>query len=299
MARLTVAICTNRYNFFLEKCIRTILPQCRGDIYGLVVVNGNKAVLQKITSFIRELCHHRQARIDIVWEPMLGLARARNRALQECKTHYIAFIDDDAYPTPNWYREILYAFDSYSAYCVGGPVSLIWKVPAPKWITPKLMSYYTYLNWGEEDINLTNRPELWLAGTNIAFEAKVLYSLGGFPVNLGRRGKSLLSGEEIFVQHIFRKKDLSIWYRANALVFHHVQLERISRQWVISRAYWQGITQELLENLINRRNNTLIRVAGLAKVALIETIRLGLLRCSPTEWITSMAYFWGKLVGYS
>lgn len=298
MMSLTVAICTNRYDALLEKCIRTVSAQCKGNACVLLVANGDEAVAQRVGSFVQGLPEDRRPAIRLVFEPTLGLSQARNRALQECRTRYIAFIDDDAYPAPDWSEQLLDAFERYDASCVGGPVHLIWSAPQPRWVTTRLRAYFTHVDWGESDIHLTGRPELWLAGTNIAFDADILCASGGFPVALGRVGGSLLSGEETYMQALLRRQNLPIWYCAKALVFHQVRPERVSRRWMLARAYWGGVSDQLIHQLQGSSEQFMPLLKGVIK----ETLRLGLLRCSLIEWLSHMAYILGKLrdrrVGY-
>ena len=45
----------------------------------------------------------------------------RNRALKDAKGELIAFLDDDAYPKPDWIRKIIHCFDDKKVAAAGGP----------------------------------------------------------------------------------------------------------------------------------------------------------------------------------
>lgn len=62
--------------------------------------------------------------IKYVVEPRRGLTYARNRAIAEAgSVDFVAFIDDDEVPSPEWLDELLWAQAEFSADVVSGPVS--------------------------------------------------------------------------------------------------------------------------------------------------------------------------------
>ena len=57
-----------------------------------------------------------------VLEPERGIAQVRNRALQECASApWIAFIDDDEWPEPSWWRRLVEVQARTGADVVLGP----------------------------------------------------------------------------------------------------------------------------------------------------------------------------------
>src|SRR5215470_1390074 len=56
-------------------------------------------------------------------EPRRGITYARNRAITEAgSVDFVAFIDDDEVPSPNWLDELLWAQAEFAADVVSGPV---------------------------------------------------------------------------------------------------------------------------------------------------------------------------------
>jgi succinoglycan biosynthesis protein ExoM len=61
--------------------------------------------------------------LKYVVEPTRGISYARNRAVAETGTvDFIAFIDDDETPSPDWLDELLWAQAKFAADIVSGPV---------------------------------------------------------------------------------------------------------------------------------------------------------------------------------
>jgi GT2 family glycosyltransferase len=73
--------------------------------------------------------------ITYVIEPVRGIASARNRCLALSReADFIALIDDDEIPAPNWLDELLSAQQKYSADVVSGIVLPIFPDNIPDWI---------------------------------------------------------------------------------------------------------------------------------------------------------------------
>jgi succinoglycan biosynthesis protein ExoM len=73
--------------------------------------------------------------IKHVVERRRGLTVARNRAVAEAgAVDFIAFIDDDEVPSPQWLDEFLWAQAAFNADIVAGPVSPTYAPEVPQWI---------------------------------------------------------------------------------------------------------------------------------------------------------------------
>jgi glycosyltransferase involved in cell wall biosynthesis len=67
-------------------------------------------------------------------EPRQNIALARNKALEHARGDYIAIIDDDEFPAPDWLLAMLKVCDEYGAAGVLGPVRPHFDQPPPRWI---------------------------------------------------------------------------------------------------------------------------------------------------------------------
>ena len=186
-----------------------------------------------------------------VVEPRLGLSHARNRVLRDAEGDVVAFLDDDARADAGWLRSLDHRFTlSGSAECVGGPIRLAWQRTPPPWF-PSIGSLY----FGELDLSKTarllarhERPR----GANFAVRRSTAQDLGGFRADLGRAGRSLLSGEDDDFLNRLQEAGLEVWWEPGASVSHLVTAERASMRWLLRRAWMQGRSEVRIERGTDR-----------------------------------------------
>jgi hypothetical protein len=68
-------------------------------------------------------------------EPRQNIALARNRSLAHVRGSYVAFIDDDEFPSPRWLFSLLHACEQYGVDGVLGTVKPHFDTPPPVWLT--------------------------------------------------------------------------------------------------------------------------------------------------------------------
>jgi succinoglycan biosynthesis protein ExoM len=75
-----------------------------------------------------------------IHEPRRGITWARNSAVETAlavNADFIAFIDDDAWPTDSWLSNMIYTQRETGADIVRGRTTLVYPDPLPYWIIPK------------------------------------------------------------------------------------------------------------------------------------------------------------------
>jgi glycosyltransferase involved in cell wall biosynthesis len=244
--RLSVVICThNRYNV-LPDAIESILHQQMDAALLELIVVDNSTDQSHAAEFARR---YEQDQLLYLLEPIQGLSNARNVGLSKARAPIVAFIDDDAIADPKWAEHIVHAFELYGLRrvgVVGGRVLPLWIQQRPKWLSDKLLSYLSVVDWGDElrEVNQEN----WLVGCNIAYNRDELLQVGGFSRALGRYGDGvLLSNEETDVAEKLNAKGLISVYAPEATVHHAIDPDRLSRAWFRRRAAWQAVS-DLVKN---------------------------------------------------
>jgi glucosyl-dolichyl phosphate glucuronosyltransferase len=246
---LCVAICTHNRARYLDRALDSLLAQDIGAEFfdTLVVDNGSTDDTRALVKAHADVLPN----LHYVHEPRLGLSRARNRATEESRRKFIAFLDDDAVADPGWVSALLSAFQSMapSPVCIGGRVELIWETPRPDWLPEELLGYLSAVNWAEQTTRVDPFKQ-YLAGANMAFSTCELRSVGGFDTRLGRVGNNLISGEELLVQRRLHQKGLCLLYDPRVLVRHHVPASRLNRRWFYQRVFAQGVTETTLDRIM-------------------------------------------------
>ncbi len=239
---LTIAICTHNRCEQLFENVKKIVDICQSyEWIGILLVDN--ASTDDTSQVILRLIDYgklKDIKIKTVCECQLGLAAARNLALDACETEFIAFVDDDAYVSQNWANMIREAFQKNDrlAAC-GGPVVPVYDVSRPDWLSDRFLWAYSIHDRGKSDQNYVF-PDHPL-GVNMTFDKKKLQSLR-FDQALGRKGTGLLSWEESkFFRELMQRGGL-VTYLSEAVVYHVVPPERLTKAWLKKRHEAEGIT---------------------------------------------------------
>lgn len=236
---ISVVICTyNRVRMF-EETVRSFL-NCRSDgiEHEMLLVDNNS------TDETRKVAERYTAlfpRLRFVCEPLQGLSNARNLGIRESRGDIVAFLDDDVFFSPSWLAALASTFERHpDVACVGGKVVAHFEAERPSWLEDDLLDVYSISRYGDQEKKL-RYPEFPI-GCNMAYRRSVFERIGGFPTSLGRRPGNLLSNDEIYFWLAVEKANLKTLYSPDAEVAHRISPERTTRQWLLRRWYWQGIS---------------------------------------------------------
>jgi len=239
-AKITVAVCTHNRADLLNDCLAALVEQEMADeAVILVVANCCSDHTQAVAESFQK-----RADVRVVSEPTPGLSHARNRALRDASTEFIAYLDDDAIPEQGWLRAILDAFAETGADVVGGRIVPYWRGERPWWLRPQLNPLFSEIDLGP-DTFLSNgfRP----AGGNMAFRLSVLRSLGGFDARLGMVSAggcdtTVYLGEETRLVHELAREGGRIAYCGRAAVRHLTDPRRCTLSGLRRRSQQLGRT---------------------------------------------------------
>jgi len=239
-------ICTLNRADYLRKAIKSLVEQTltKEDYEILVVDNGSTDNTKQIV--VEEFAQVQNLRY--IYEPIMGLSQARNTGLAHATGKYVAYLDDDAIACPHWLQKIVEVFETVNPQpgCAGGKIEAIWEAPRPLWLSDTLMTYLSALDYSQTPISLNDTP-CRLHGANIAFPKNLLKDMGGFQVDLGRKGNNLLSNEEFLVQQQLVDKGYSCFYHPEIAVSHHVPASRLTKDFFVNRLYWEGISKAIVQ----------------------------------------------------
>ncbi|CAN5249410.1 glycosyltransferase family A protein [soil metagenome] len=287
---LSIAICThNRAKDTLE-CVDRLLPQLAMTKAELVVVDS--ASNPQESAVLREgLLVRPPARLLRLEKA--GLSEARNLAISETSGEWIAYLDDDAVPASDWLTNILETLKVAPDNCgaIGGqllPVYPPGSVPA----IGRRWKMYLSLNETSGERDCTERFEL--IGANSCFRRKALDQIGSFPLDLGRYGGNLLSGEDVWVMWRLKKAGWRMRYDSRFSAGHKIPRERLVFDWVKSRAYWEGVTTVRMNRLLQQPGK--MRLIGKALLAAPVLLLASLVDTPQNEWKLRLWFDLGVIV---
>jgi glycosyltransferase involved in cell wall biosynthesis len=230
---LTVIICTYNRGFILGDCLESLARQTASpDMFHVLVINNNS------TDDTRKVAEAHAGNLPgfrIVDEYRQGLACARNRGLAEAQTEWVAFLDDDARARPDWIATIIHTIGKNDFDCFGGPFYAWHRFgPAPDWFDPAWETYAPLQPYGP-------LAEACIPGGNCALRREYVLVAGGFPENLGMRGKKCAYGEETFLFEQMGKMGRRLGFVPEMKIDHCVLPYKYGLWWRLQSGFADGV----------------------------------------------------------
>jgi glycosyltransferase involved in cell wall biosynthesis len=242
---VSIVISTLDRQLELARAIHSILQQdvdpCRYEI--VVVDNGSRDRTREVVADIMKTA----ANVRYVFEPRMGLSIARNRGTAESRAPIVAFFDDDGTAEPGWLRAMLQVFRTDpSAGAAGGLIQVGWPPNSdrPEWMPAELQGYYGGCDYGESRRYLAF-PQ-YPYGPNMMIRREHLAAIGGFSEAVGPTGQNIMAGDELDLFQRLDAIDVRVVYEPSAVVRHWVPPERLTRKWLLHRAYKHGFSNTRL-----------------------------------------------------
>lgn len=166
-----------------------------------------------------------------VHEPTPGIAAARNRALAESDHDLLVFIDDDERPSPDWLVQLLDVYRSSRPAAVAGRVISEYSVEPDDFIVAG--------RFFERLRHPTGSSVPAAATNNLLLDLAQVRAHGlTFDERLGLSGGS----DNLFTRELVARGGRILWCD-EAFVVDVVPASRLTRTWVLRRAYRTGNTE--------------------------------------------------------
>lgn len=257
---LAIAVLTFRRHDELAALIPLLLDQAdsvahKADAYVLVVDNDPGRSAEGVVS------DYGDDRVVYAHEPQSGIATARNCALEQAHdADLLVFIDDDEIPAADWLANLLTTYGEYGSVGVVGNVLREYEVEPDPWI---LAGRY----FDRDPIETGVRVHA--AGTgNLMLDLNQVrkFDIWFDPV-FGLSGGS----DTLFTRQLVRAGGELVWC-ADAPVYEQIPASRLTRKWVVTRAYriGNGGARTALALTTSLPERTLVRFkeagAGIARI---------------------------------
>jgi glycosyltransferase involved in cell wall biosynthesis len=233
---ITVILCTFNRCISLHKALDSVAAQQLPEFvqWEVIVVDNNSR--DKTREVVDEYCRRYPGRFRYLFEPQQGLSRARNAGIRDARGEIIAFIDDDVIAEPIWLQNLTASLLDGKWAGAGGRIRPPVEFSPPHWLTlggeMDLGGPLALFDLGDAPGELKRAPY----GTNMAFLRSMFEKHGGFRVDLGRCGSSLLSGEDTDFGNRLMSAAERLRYEPSAVVHHPVPRERLNKKYF--RAWW-------------------------------------------------------------
>ena len=257
MPEIVVAIPTFRRPASLARLLGA-LEKLETEARVLVVVADNDAEGRVGYDFCRSICARYRWPLDPIIAEERGIAQVRNvlvqRALSYPEARFVAMLDDDEWPSPQWLDELLRVQAETGAEVVEGSVLFE---------TSRAQGHWTSGFDGVRDMRRPTGATQTLEGAGNLLVARSCLERLGTP--WFDPAFALSGGEDRdFFERVKAAGGKFAW--ADEAVAHgHVPERRMTLEWVLRRAYGIGNTE--MHIFLKHRPHASARLAECAKIA--------------------------------
>lgn len=201
--RISVIVCTHNGSATVRETCEGLQKLDYPDFEVIVVDDGSSDTTSDILADFETNDHFRLVRVENG-----GLSQARNHGLAAATGEIVAYIDDDAYPDPDWLKYLAITFEEDEYVAVGGPNL----VPPEDQQTAQCVARAP---GGPNHVMLSDMVAEHIPGCNMAFRKNVLEEIGGFDPQFR------IAGDDVDVCWRLQDNEGVIGFSPAALVWHH------------------------------------------------------------------------------
>jgi glycosyltransferase involved in cell wall biosynthesis len=236
---ITVCICTFRRPGLLKRLLEKLEEQRTGGHFTFSIAVCDNDVGQSAASVVSALTERMTVEISYSSEPRQNIALARNKVLGDARGDFIAFIDDDEFPAPDWLEKLYAACQTYKAAGILGPVRPHFDEPPPRWIVQG--------QFCERPEHPTGRVMKWDQSRigNVLFRRSILDGTPEpFKPEFGTGGE-----DKDFFMRMTARGLVFVWCN-EAIAYETVPPSRCSRVYMLKRALLRG--RNILKHPVGR-----------------------------------------------
>jgi GT2 family glycosyltransferase len=185
----------------------------------------------------------------------LGISNARNLGVENSKTPFVGFVDDDAVLFPDWTERVLESFAKYPEIIgVTGEVLPKWSSPSSVWFPKSLYWVIGCTGWRDDT---DERLGHFVSGVNMIFRreafARAIF-LDGFADGAQYEGKLGLPNEDNdFALRLTLSTGRRILFTPRVRVYHVVYPFKLTNKYIRRYSYWQGATESRYNSFFGKR----------------------------------------------
>ncbi len=220
--RISVIICTHNGSSTLRECLAGVAALNYPAKEVIVVDDGSTDGSAEIA---------RQFDLQIVTASHVGLSAARNLGLAAATGEIVAYLDDDAWPDPDWLKYLAETFRDERWAGVGGPNL---EPPGDGPVADSVANS----PGGPVHVLLSDIEAEHLPGCNMAFRKTALEAVGGFDSNFRT------AGDDVDICWSLQTAGFKLGFSPAAVVWHHAR-STVAAYW--KQQYGYGKAEALLE----------------------------------------------------
>lgn len=134
MTHISVCICTYRRSQLLTRLLGHLRTQETDNLFTYSIVVADNDHLRSAEATVAAFRETSPVPVVYCLEPRQSIALARNKAVEEATGDFVAFIDDDEFPSPRWLVTLLTTCRAYGVDGVLGRVKPHFDERPPAWV---------------------------------------------------------------------------------------------------------------------------------------------------------------------
>jgi O-antigen biosynthesis protein len=229
---ISVALCSYNGARVIRRCLEGLARQDYPDYEVIVIDDGSTDETARIAD---------EFDVALFSTPNQGLSAARNEALARARGEIIAYIDDDAWPDPDWLRYLAWVYLTTGHAGVGGP-----NLPPPD--DGPTAALVALAPGGPLHVLRSDSEAEHIPGCNSSFRTADLRAIGGYDVRFRT------AGDDVDVCWRLHERGETIGFSAGAMVWHH---RRPTIRGYLRQQRGYGYAEALLERKWPSRFNVL------------------------------------------
>lgn len=220
--RVSVIVCTHNGGETLAQCLQGLRRLTYPDFETIVVDDGSSDGSAEIA---------RALGATVIESEHRGLSYARNAGIAAAGGEVVAFLDDDAYPDPDWLHYVAAALRGNAHAGMGGP-----NIPPED--DGLVADCVALAPGGPIHVLISDREAEHVPGCNMAFRRSALEEIGGFDERFHT------AGDDVDVCWRLQESGRTLGFSAGAVVMHR---RRDSIRRYLRQQYGYGKAEALLE----------------------------------------------------
>ena len=220
--RVSVVVCSYNGERTIRDCFEGLQKLEYPNFEVIVVDDGSTDATAAIT---------REYGFRLISTENRGLSNARNTGLEAATGEIVAYLDDDAYPDPQWLTYLAATFMSTTHAGVGGP-----NIEPPG--DGPIADCVANAPGNPAHVLISDREAEHIPGCNMAFRKACLEAIGGFDAQFRT------AGDDVDVCWRLRQRGWTLGFSPAAMVWHH-RRNSVRAYWRQQRGY--GRAERLLE----------------------------------------------------
>jgi GT2 family glycosyltransferase len=216
----------------LLRTIESVRAQTLKPDAFFVVVDYNEELFNRLTAAVTTdvtVLRNKQSR---------GAGGARNTGALDCKSEYVAFIDDDAKAAPDWLEQLVAAVQLPRLVGAGGAILPDWGTKEPWWFPMEFGWALGLRVLPADDRSVAGVRNVWSA--NMIVLRRSFADAGGFRSDFGKVGGASEPEDTELCLRLSRATGEGWALTPLAIVAHHVPAERANVRYFLHRCWMEG-----------------------------------------------------------